>query len=69
MPKIKWTGEMLDALRTLYPTHTIGDIADVLGVSDTTVSNKAKQLGLKRSEGFNVYSYVGRYTFKKYRRK
>ena len=70
MPKtIKWTDDMLHTLTTLYPTHTLGDIADVLGISDTAVSNKGKELGLKRSKSFNPSAFVGRYTFKKYRRK
>lgn len=65
---IQWTDDMLHTLTTLYPTHTIGDIADELGISDTAVSNKAKSLGLKRSKSFNPRAFIGRYTFKKYKK-
>ena len=66
--KIQWTDGMLHKLRMLYPDHTIGDIADELGISSPTVSAKARALGLKRSEDFNRKTFNGRYTFNKWRK-
>ena len=37
------------------------DIADVLGCSDSTISCKAKQLGLEKSHDFHKWNYIGRY--------
>ena len=36
-----WTKEKLARLRELYPRMPASDIADILGISDTTVLNKA----------------------------
>ena len=69
MVKEYWSNVNRVCQKRYYPTHTIGDIADELGISDTAVRNKVKALGLKRSKSFNPSAFVGRYTFKKYRRK
>ncbi len=61
---VVWTEEMLNYIREHYPNEPASDIAEVLSVADTTVSNKAKEMGLKKSPTFNVHNYSGRYTHK-----
>ena len=61
---IIWTAEKLEYLRVHYADEPACDIADVLGVASTTVSNKAKELGLVKSSSFDVHRYMGRYTHK-----
>ena len=60
----KITSEMLDYIREHYADEPASDIADVLGVSGTTVSKLAKKMELKKSSGFNKHKYHGRYTHK-----
>lgn len=62
--RVLWTDAMLDYLRTHYADEPACDIADVLGVASTTVSNKARELGLVKSSSFDAHSYMGRYTHK-----
>ena len=59
--KFDWTEEKLAYLREHYPTDSADDIADVLGCSDSTVSYKAKSLGLEKSPDFHKWNYIGRY--------
>ena len=59
--KFDWTDEKLAYLREHYPTDSADDIADVIGCSDSTVSYKAKQLGLEKSPDFHTWNYIGRY--------
>ena len=59
-----WTEENVKTLRKLYPTMTAGDIADIIGCSDCTVSLKAKELGLKKDKSFRTNNFYGRYTCK-----
>lgn len=66
--RIIWTDKMLAELRRLYPDHCIGDIADAVGVSATSVTTKARELGLQRSKEFNRYAFWGRYTHQRRRR-
>ena len=73
MPKVNsktmnskiWTARTLAILRRLYPTFTSGDIADVIGCSDTTVRNKAHELGLQKDPSFKPTDYAGRYCGKR----
>ena len=62
--KMIWTKEMLDILETMYPDNTLDDIAEKIGCSSTTVGNKARELGLRKSDTYDahafVYKYVGR---------
>ena len=60
-----WNDRTIGILRRMYPTFTSGDIADVIGCSDTTVRNKAHELGLTKDPSFNQFEYVGRYTGKR----
>ena len=59
--KFDWTEEKLAYLREHFPTDSADDIADVIGCSDSTVSYKAKQLGLEKSPDFHKWNYIGRY--------
>ena len=45
--KRPWTEEELAILREMYPDHFAGEIAEVLGRGESSVYNKARQLGLK----------------------
>lgn len=63
--RITWTEEDLRLLRELYPTTPNGDIADRLGLSSATISNKAHELGLKKAETFHNMNFYGRYTNKR----
>lgn len=64
MSRTVWTKEKLARLRELYPRMPASDISDILGISDTTVLNKAHQLGLKRDPLFRQYGYGYRYVKK-----
>ena len=56
-----WTDAELKYLMDNYGTMAACDIADHLGVSDTLIHNKAKDLGLKKSKSWCQSSYTGRY--------
>ncbi len=66
MRKSFWNDENVSVLVKMYPDSPLGDIADVLGCSQTTVGVKAKQMGLKKSPTYDTrrycYRYVGRKT-------
>ena len=49
---IKWTDEMVDALRMSYPDGNSHEIANNLGVSRGAVNTKACELGIRKSEAF-----------------
>ena len=57
-----WNDEKDAMLRELYPTTPNDDIASVIGCSDSTVSMRAKKLGLQRAPSYNQYAFKGRYT-------
>lgn len=59
--RFEWTDEKIQYLMEHFPTETADDIADVIGCSDSTVSYKAKQLGLEKSPDFHKWNYIGRY--------
>lgn len=63
-----WTTDNVRTLCELYPTMTAGDIADIIGCSDCTVSLKAKELGLKKDKSFKTNNFYGRYTGKERRK-
>lgn len=58
-----WSASDLAYLREHYPTDASCDIASHLGVSDVSVRNKARELGLEKSSSFSRNSYRGRYTY------
>ncbi len=45
---IIWNDEMIETLVNLYPVETTPYVASVLGVCETTVKNKAKELGIEK---------------------
>ena len=68
---IKWTDEMVDALRVSYPDLNSHEIASKLGVSRGAVNSKACELGIRKSETFinaqreRVVAGGAKYRFKK----
>jgi len=48
-------------IREHFPTEPAVDIADVLGVSPPTVIKAAREMGLKKVEGWCSNDYHGRY--------
>ena len=50
--QIKWTPQMDDRLRELYPTTINDNIAKDLGLIKHQVEHRAHRLGLKKPEGF-----------------
>lgn len=59
--KREWSNEEIAYLKEHYPFMPACDIADYLGVSNTTVSNKARELGLKKSESYNPKDFLCRH--------
>lgn len=53
MQKIVLTTEQERYLREHFPTEAACDIAEHLHISDTTVRNIAREMGLKKSESFD----------------
>jgi len=51
-PRIIWTPEKLNTLKNEFPFSFTRDIAKKLGVSYPTIRVKAKELGLKKEDGF-----------------
>lgn len=60
MERIVWTDDMLEYLRKHFPTEPAGDIAEALGVSDTTIRLKARALGIEKSKDFKTKDYMYR---------
>ncbi len=56
-----WTDEAVEILRRLFPTKPSNDIADIIGCSDNAVRMKAKQLGLKKVEGWSIDQFRNRW--------
>jgi hypothetical protein len=56
-----WTEEAVATLRQLFPTKPSNDIADIIGCSDCAVRVKAKQLGLKKVEGWSIDQFRNRW--------
>ena len=46
MGKIKWNDRKIAVLYELYPVETTAYTAEVVGMSETAVKNKAKELGI-----------------------
>ena len=62
MPQKKiWTEENLRYLQEHYPTEPGTDIAEALGCSNVSVTQKARQLGLKKDPSFKTSQFIGRY--------
>jgi hypothetical protein len=58
---INWSEDKLEYLRRYFPTTPAIDIADVIGCSYTSVYNKARQLGLKKSPDYSLKDFNYRY--------
>ena len=56
-----WTEENLTYLREHFPTEPGTDIAEALGCSGASVTQKARQLGLKKDPSFKTSQFIGRY--------
>lgn len=56
-----WSDDELVYLREHYPFDSLGDIADVLGLSSVMVRNMALELGLKKSKDYDPKKYYCRY--------
>lgn len=59
--KLSWSDYQLNYLREHFATMSASDISDVLGISPSTVSNKARELGLSKSPEWSKKSYNNRY--------
>jgi len=59
--KIDWSSGIDAYIKEHYPYDTAVDIADYLGLSDTTVSQRAKKLGLKKDKSYDKANYRNRY--------
>lgn len=46
--KIFWTGQMLQDLKELFPVTANPEMAEMLGISESTMHRKARELGLKK---------------------
>ena len=56
-----WSAEQLDYLRAHYPHESAIDIADHLDYSYYTVEKKARELGLKKADDYDVRKFQFRY--------
>lgn len=56
-----WSAEQLDYLRAHYPHESGIDISAHLGYSYYTVEKKAKELGLKKADDYDVRKFQFRY--------
>ena len=59
--KLLWSDEDIAYLREHYPVSSASDIADHFGISLTSVSLKAYELGLKKSPNYSSHQYRNRY--------
>ena len=56
-----WSESEIEYLKEHFPYETARDIADHLKISDCTVRNKARQMGLKKSKDYDPAKYRWRY--------
>lgn len=49
---IHWDGNMLSIIRKHYPTSNTAEVAEMLGVSVSSVQRKARKLGLKKNREY-----------------
>jgi len=59
--RIVWTDEDVSYLTEYFPVLPNSDIAEHLGISTTSVHNKAAELGLVKSPDFHSRNFYGRY--------
>lgn len=66
--QIIWTDDMVKTLTSLYPVETTSYVSSVLGVCETTVKNKAKELGIEKfakSEWLSRAEYIRNHFYSK----
>lgn len=56
-----WSDEDVEYLKGHFPYEPASDIADVIGISYPCVLKKARELGLKKSEGYDPRRFNNRY--------
>lgn len=56
-----WTDSQIACLKENYPTTTLADLAQLIGYSGVTIQKKAKELGLRRADGYRVQNFNRRY--------
>ena len=50
--RIYWSGNMISELKRYYPTTKNSELVDYFGVSERTLTRKARELGLVKSKSF-----------------
>jgi hypothetical protein len=53
----KWTPEMVQQLKDLYPTHTRGQIATLFGKTETAIKSKLDEIGFRLTSEQIQYKY------------
>lgn len=53
-----WTEQKLDALRELYPTHSISQLSEKLGISVGSIHNKIKSLNELSKEEYGIVFFA-----------
>lgn len=61
MKKIVFNKEQEDYVKEHFPNECASDIAEYLGVSSPVIFRIARELGLKKADGWNRNSYCHRY--------
>lgn len=51
-PYIFWNGNMISDLKRYYPNTSNQELVELFGVSERTISRKARELGLKKSQEY-----------------
>lgn len=59
-PKARWTPELEDQLRALYPDNTAEIVGEQMGLRLSQIYQKAKALGIQKSDAFNASDKSGR---------
>ena len=57
----EWTDVELSYLSDHFPYEPVTDISYALGLSQPTVSKKARELGLVKSKDYSIRSFQHRY--------
>lgn len=61
---IEWNERQISILVDLYPTTTLSDLSDKIGLSQPTIKKKAIELGLKRADSYDKKQFNNRYVSK-----
>jgi len=63
-PRIEWTKEMDDAVRTHFPDTRTADLAAQMGLTEPQVNGRARRLGLRKSAAFLAAPTSGRWGYR-----